>query len=174
MHPAERPLQKAEVAINTFRASSSLDAAEDAWIDFLHFWVRAINKYDAEGHLSDPRWVRLSKQLRGDSCLTYLWEARNSDEHSIAPVTGRTPGVARVEFLANELGGGVVIGRSGEPGINVGDGLSIIFSPGSLHLVPIKGRQATYDPPLLEGQILSPLELMEHGFKVLRHIIPSE
>jgi hypothetical protein len=171
-HPADRPLSKAEAAINAFRASGSLDEAEDAWIDFLHHWVRVINKYDAHGRSTvGSAWKRLSQQLRSDERLTYLWEARNTEEHTVAAVAGRTPAIALVNPLAVEVGDGLVVGFGGEPGIDLGGGISLTFSPGSLHLVPIRNRQ-TYAPPTHhDGRIVEPLELMEYGFQILRRII---
>ena len=117
-HPAIRPLEKSLAAINAHRVSKDLDEAEDAWLDFLHHWVRTIKKYDAHGRQTvGNKWVALSGALRSDDRLNFLWEARNSDEHTIGPVAGRTPGLALVNPLAISVGDGLVVGFGGEAGV---------------------------------------------------------
>lgn len=173
-HPAERPLAKAEASINAYRASSDLDAAEDAWCDFLHYWVRAVNKYDAQGkHIYGLAWSSLKKNLRSDERLTFLWEARNTDEHSIAPVADRTPGVALVNPIAIDVGDGLVIGPGGEAGIDLGGGISLAFTPGSLRLVEVSNpfRKESYIPPLEDSFPISPLRLMEYGLAFMRKVL---
>ena len=173
-HPALRPLEKAFASINAHRVAGDLDEAEDAWLDFLHHWVRAINKYDAHGKNEvGAGWVSLKKTLRSDARLTFLWEARNSDEHSIAPVAGRTAAIALVNPLAIVVGDGLVVGFGGEAGIDLGEGISVTFSPGSLHLVSVCGRGEMYDPPIDDGWVMTPLALMEYGARVLRNVLSS-
>lgn len=172
-HPAVRPIDKAHLAINAYRASTDLDDAEDSWCDFLHHWVRAVNRYDAHGRQTVGKsWRPLRLALRSDDRLTYLWEARNTDEHSISPVAGRTPAVALVNPIAIEVGDELVVGLGGEPGIDLGAGLSLTFSPGNLHLVPIHDRSGkVYSPPIHDGWMMNPQALMEYGLAFLNKVI---
>jgi hypothetical protein len=172
-HPVSRPLAKAEAALNAFRASSDLDAAEDAWCDFLHNWVRCVNKYDAHTRKTvGPGALPLKTLLRDDERLTYLWEGRNTDEHTIEPVAGRTPAVALLNPIAFDVGDGLVVGPGGEVGITLGHGLSLTFAPGNLHLVAIRNRDV-YNPPVDNGFPMTPLRLMEYGFGFLRRAVPE-
>ena len=172
-HPAERPFARAEASINAYRASSDLDAAEDAWRDFLHYWVRTVNKYDAHGQsLYGSAWKQLKKNLRSDDRLTFLWEARNTDEHSISAVAERTPRVALLDPISIDIGDGLASGSGGEAGIDLG-GFALVFSAGSLCLVEVQNpiRRETYQPPLEDGRPMTPLRLMEYGHAFMRTIL---
>jgi hypothetical protein len=172
-HPAKRSLASAHEAISAYRVSGDLDAAEDAWCDFLHHWVRAINKYDAYGKATfGSAWHPMKGALRRDERLTYLWEARNTDEHSIKPVAGRTPGVALVNPIAVDLDDGLVVGAEGEVGVLLAPGLGLTFSPGNLHTVAIHDRKGrAYPPPIDGGWPVTPLALMEYGLEFLRRAV---
>lgn len=170
MHPAQRPLAKAEAAISAYRTSSDLDGAEDAWCDFLHHWIRAVNKYDAHGrHVVGPGWRQLKSALRSNERLTYLWEARNTEEHTIAPVAGRKPAAVFVNPIAIDIGDGLVIGLDGEVGVGLGNGVGLTFAPESLHLVEIRGKRGgeIYSVPQEHRADLSPLDLMLYGYDFL-------
>lgn len=172
-HPATRQIGKAELALNAYRSSGSLDEAEDAWCEFLHHFVRAVNKYDAYGRASNGRaWTRMSVALRADACLCYLWEARNSDEHTVKEVAGRTPGVAFVNPIAIEVGDGLVLDAAGSVGISLGPGVGLTFIPGNLHTVAIRGRDGSeYSRPLENGFPMTPLAIMERGVAFLKSAI---
>ena len=172
-HPATRQISKAEQAANAFRSSSDLDGAEDAWCEFLHHFVRAVNKYDAHGRAANGKaWTRMSIALRSDDRLLYLWEARNVDEHTISEVAGRAPGVALVGPAAIDVGGGLYISPEGAVGISLDAGLGLTFAPGNLHTVALRGRDGfEYQRPIENGFPMTPLALMEHGLAFLRKAI---
>lgn len=171
-HPSDRPFRNAEAALAAMRAAADLDAAEDAWVDFLHYWVRAINKYDAQGE-SDrgDAWVKLSFTLRSDPQLMFLWQARNTDEHTIGAVAGRKP--KQTKWVpAVEISDGLVLPLGGTPTIDFGLPLGMIFVAAHLHLVSVRNKQGIFDPPLGgDGQPAKPIDLAAYGLEVLRNVL---
>jgi len=59
--------------------------ARSAWEDFLTHWRRALNRCDAAGRRGRD-YVAAVSRVEQDAALAYLWEARNADEHGLAPV----------------------------------------------------------------------------------------
>lgn len=149
------------------RTTSDMAVAEVSWRDFLLHWSRALNKCDAVGRAAGRTgWELISKRIERDECLFFLKAARNAEEHSIAPVAQQRQPTAIVHF-ATVVGDGLVIDRDANIGIDLDQGLSLVFVPGSIHLVSIRDRGRTVAPPLLGGFPMTPVALMEHGLTFL-------
>src|SRR5271166_5344227 len=92
---ARHRLDKANTAIARLRASTNFPEAEAAWSDFLMAANAVYSKLE-QGAKSIGRseaWFGRKKgERKSDPLLSYLHHARNSDEHSIEPITQRNSG----------------------------------------------------------------------------------
>ena len=96
---AKKRLDKARVSLNRMQSSMNFDEFESAWSDFLLAAnsVHSILEYGARNSPQSRQWYGTKKnQRRKDPLLSYLHQARNVDEHGIAPVAKRNPGGIRV------------------------------------------------------------------------------
>lgn len=159
----QRSIDKAAAALNAMRSSGSLDEAEDAWIEFLHHANRAVNKLKASS-LPD-----ILKLVWADDRMTYIREARNTDEHTIEPLTVRSRPPAKV-YPAIDIGLGdglamaMVGGGEAQVAVGLGNGFALAFSVESLHLLPVTTLNGTVlMPPSDDSYPMTPSALADYG-----------
>ncbi|WP_137721983.1 hypothetical protein [Brevundimonas sp. SGAir0440] len=170
-HSADRALQ----AYDALAAAESYPAAKAAWEDFLIHWRRGLNRCDALGSRSDAHYVRSINRVKTDAAVTYLWAARNADEHGLASV-------ATVQEAAISIGG---FGGY-EPGVRTGESGEVIYTftpttddpppflaflPEHLRLEPIVERARIIPvPPGYDyevGEVFPAVALARHGLEFL-------
>lgn len=93
----EAELNAAERAIAEMKSSATLDALETQWKEFLRKLARVWFKTQASLN-GDPKYfkcqtvTRVTKALKEDELIRYLYMARNTEEHTVNPVSRRQPG----------------------------------------------------------------------------------
>lgn len=172
---AKHSADRARQAYDALAAAESYPAAKAAWEDFLIHWRRGLNRCDALGSRSDARYVRSINRVRPDAALTYLWAARNADEHGLASV-------ATVQEAAISIGG---FGGY-EPGERTDESGEVIYTftptsddpppflafwPEHLRLEPIVERARPVPvPPGYDydvGEVFPAVALARHGLEFL-------
>ncbi|MGB9366481.1 MAG: hypothetical protein WCE79_10750 [Xanthobacteraceae bacterium] len=93
-------------SITDMGGATHLAEIERHWSAFLVASGRVYTKLE-QGAKSNPRsygwWGQKVHERRNDPLLSYLWHARNADEHTLGAVTHQDPGYARqVEPTAEE------------------------------------------------------------------------
>lgn len=67
-------------------AAQAFDSALDHWGDFLTYWRRTLRRVDLKGRqTAGHAWRPVQERVSADPALFYLWEARNAEEHGLAP-----------------------------------------------------------------------------------------
>ena len=138
-------------------------------------WRRALNRCDATGRLRRRDYVAAVSRVEQDPALAYLWEARNADEHGLAPDAS-----AQDSIIAIGAFGGY------EPGVEERPNGERVytFTPTSddpppfiaflsehLRLEPVRGRSRVmpvppgYDYDL--GETFAAVALAKHGLDFL-------
>jgi hypothetical protein len=85
--PAEQSAQRALDAYNALAAAEHFAEAREAWEDFLTHWRRGLNRCDVMGKRGRPTvYVPNRVRVKADPALSYLWAARNAEEHGIAEI----------------------------------------------------------------------------------------
>jgi hypothetical protein len=93
-------------SITDLGSATHLAEIERHWSAFLVAAGRVYTKLE-QGAKAHPRsyawWSQKVNERRQDPLLSYLWHARNADEHTLGAVTHKDPGYARpVEPTAQE------------------------------------------------------------------------
>lgn len=97
---AEQSAQRALVAYNALTVAETFADARAAWEDFLTYWRRGLNRCDVAGTRSRRKaYVPSRKRVEADPALTYLWEARNAEEHGVAEIATMLPRTLAVGAL---------------------------------------------------------------------------
>lgn len=155
MQPSTKPreaLEKARAAAQALGTATSLAQVEERWKDYLFCLERVWNK--AEAHFSrSPKWQGWQgtyvKQRRLDPLLVYLTKARDTEEHSIEPITEITHGGVGIKpadpergayFHKIELTNSVLTVQADDP-------IVIDYILPSLRLLPVTIRGRTYPVP---------------------------
>jgi len=146
-------LKRAKKALGAFGAASSLDEAEDAWLELLSRIERCWFKLQPVLQQGGPFQAIRSESGRlrkRDPLLAYMQQARHADEHGIADVSERR--ARSVTFDPLEKGGRVVIhsmrtDETGMPKDIVAGPAKITFRPARLELVPVTNRGCTSEVP---------------------------
>ncbi|HVM22307.1 MAG TPA: hypothetical protein VM308_03255 [Sphingomicrobium sp.] len=156
-------LEKARARLkDAFRAFEELKQAND-WEGFESAWARLLTALNAtyailgqssKGTAKSEGWFsRVLGQRKADELLSYLWHARNSNDHGIESVIKLEPGgigiggrkkAVFIEKLIVGPGGNIEELRGWE---GQGEPLTITRYPSRVHLVPVTDRGVTYDPP---------------------------
>lgn len=85
--PAEQSAERALSAYNALAAAETFAVARVAWEDFLTHWRRGLNRCDSAGRRSSRHtYVSARVRVEADPALTYLWAARNAEEHGVAEI----------------------------------------------------------------------------------------
>lgn len=83
-----RDLRKIQKALAVITGAPDETELRDAWEQYLIFWKRCLEKMIAGAKKSPEHrpWSReISVQYGADEGATYLWEARNSEDHGVGP-----------------------------------------------------------------------------------------
>lgn len=170
MQHSDKPFKELNLAADLLEEMSraqNLDQMEALWKRFLHHLDRVWNKAEAH-YSSSPKWDnwrgKYISQRRKDPLLSYLINARNVDEHSIAEIAQQLPGM----FMINppQFGGTLKIDRlTIENGIieefRSSTGAKIYFEPSQLRLLPVTNHGRTYNPPTMhQGRPINPNDVL--------------
>lgn len=132
------------------RKARSFAEFEEHWREFLRRIDRIWNK--AEAHYSrSPKWHGWSGKFKDkrsrDELLSYLMQARNTEEHSVADIVALQPG--SIEIGAGPGGafykrvevrdGQLTIEASGDPKVTI--------NPARPKLIPVRNRGREYPVP---------------------------
>lgn len=91
---ASQRLERARQALQEASASTNHSDFESAWSDFLIALntIMTVLEKGAHGHATSRQWFGGKKEwIRKDPLLGYLIQARNVDEHGLAPVAAEEP-----------------------------------------------------------------------------------
>ncbi|WP_457659596.1 hypothetical protein [Sinorhizobium medicae] len=141
MDKVRRKMRSATQSLNEAENANDYEQFVDRWTAFLLTLNAAFNALEKtiKGNKKHREWYEIiSKERYNDPLMRYLIEARNVEEHGLAPVTGITP----YTFAASALGGGGF-----EVDIDIGHGndyASVKPMPGSTVVV-----QRTWPRPIL-------------------------
>jgi hypothetical protein len=181
--PIEQSMLRAIAAFDALAAAESFTAARTAWEDFLTHWRRTLNRCDAEGaRLARRTYAPCYARVEADPALSYLWAARNAEEHGVAEIAT----LQESAFALAAFGG--YQEEEGEPGPNgertftytpLTDDPPPFFAvlPEHIKLVPIRERSNvvpvprdyTYDL----GETPAPVALATVGLDFLRQELAS-
>lgn len=92
----EHSVDRARQAYEGLAVAESFVDARSAWEDFLIHWRRGLNRCDAAGRRHRRDYVAAGSRVDQDAALAYLWEARNADEHGLAPVASAQDSVIAI------------------------------------------------------------------------------
>jgi hypothetical protein len=159
-------LRRAGQAIAAMEAAKALDEFEDAWLDYLGRIERVWYKSCAHFQKS-PKWkawhTPYAKARDVDPLLSYLTNARGSDEHSVEAITTRIGGSISINpaegnsmFIEHmEMKNDVLSIQSPHK-------LSIDFFPARTRLLPVTKRGRTYNVPTSHlGNAVDPENVIE-------------
>ena len=138
------------------------------WKKFLHRLERAWFK--SESHYSrSPKWHSWAGQFitqrRQDPLLSYLKNARDADEHTVAEITARVAGVA----IGAPPGQSVVVDslviKNGQVFVDSTGPLVVEFLPARTQLLPVANRGRTYPVPTVHlGKPVNRHDVLEMAF----------
>jgi len=92
---ARNCLERAKEGVSSMKRADSLEKMEAAWTDFLVMANRVYVKLEQgakNGNTSEPWFERKKHARRSDPLLSYIKNARDTDEHGLMQITERTPG----------------------------------------------------------------------------------
>jgi hypothetical protein len=148
------------------RISPSLQAFEEHWKDLLHHiervWTKSLHKYDAHQGWRALR-VKYESLRNDDPLLSYVKNARDTDEHTVNEIVQHEPGgiginAAEGNSLYIER---MEIGR-GKISIKSPQRIRVDFIPGKTKLLPVVKRDRNYDVPTTHlGDVLDPTNVIE-------------
>ena len=85
--PAELTAERAQRACTALAAAETFEDARAAWKDFLTHWRRGLNCCDAEGaRIKRGAYVPSKVRVMAEPALSYLWAARNVEDHGLAEI----------------------------------------------------------------------------------------
>lgn len=146
---ASERLERAANKLKLMESAPTIDALADAWSEFLTEEARFHNKL-AKAIPAGPGkgWLdKIVHQRRSDDLLKYVMHARNADEHGIERITAAQPSSTGINF-ANPRNVSFTFDR----GRIITDqktarGMTIIFNPATIILIPVTDRGVVYAPP---------------------------
>jgi hypothetical protein len=144
-------LAKARSTIEVMRNTTALEDFEEGWKEFLGRIERVWNK--ASNHFcKSPKWNGWKGKFEGlrrsDPLLSYLVNARGTDEHTVNEITGKEPGGIGINpaegnslYIEHmEINNGNIFIKSPQK-------IKINFLPSRTTLLPITNRGRTYSVP---------------------------
>src|SRR5262249_41256727 len=148
---ARAGVAKAEASLAAMRGAKSYAEFRAGWSDFLLAGGRVYTKLEqgAKSNNKSAAWFGKQKhERRTDPLLSYIWHARNADEHGLAEITEHTPG-------------GIGIGSTGQTHIKsmaisgrkithldaTGSPLVVTITPDRVRLMQVIDRGVAYNPP---------------------------
>lgn len=151
-----REFIRAEELLALMFSARTLDDYEEYWKDFLHKLDKGFNKLQdlykdelrVKGVINSIHLARKS-----DPLISYLMQARNSDEHSIRQITERVDACTKLE---GGVGGGVIVkgvieGGKMPEGLVAAGNLKIEFQSEYLKIIYVTCRGKKYDPPKISS-----------------------
>jgi hypothetical protein len=149
---AREELEKAKRKLEDMKSSKSLEDFEENWKSILDClekcWIKAERECQGHKNKFEP-WQGTYKHLRrNDPLLSYLKQARDTDNHSIQPIVEKVAGKATVKF-ENSKGGvieklkisnGVITDYSGDP-------IIVEFHPGRVEAKAVTNSGKSFNPP---------------------------
>jgi hypothetical protein len=140
---------RADEAIQFLGASHDFSEVETHWARFLTAASRVYTKLEqgAKGHPHSAGWYSTKvHQRRTQPLLSYIWHARNADEHTLQDVTQQVP--ATVKHVAPTIADLEVLARAKAQSKLPMVGLALIeVTPTQVRLLPVKDRGRLYSPP---------------------------
>lgn len=181
--PAEQSAERAQEAFDALTKAKTFQDARAAWEDILTHWRRALNRCDAEGApILRGTYVASKSRVMQNPALTYLWAARNAEEHGLGEIAAM-----QERALAPAAFGGyeAEVGRAGPRGEQIirftplSDDPPPFFAvlPEHIKLVAIVDRAGVvpvpkgYDYDL--GETPAPVALAVFGLEFLRQEIST-
>lgn len=166
-------LARAKAALEQLKSAKSFVEFEDKWRDLLGYLEKCWNKSALEcNHVKNqfiPWQGTFVKLRRKDPLLSYLKQARDSDNHSVQEAIDRVPGGIGGKFV-NPRGGYInSLAITGDGSIHYqGDPLTINYFPEKVEVRSVVNFGTTYEPPKYHrGTRLhsqkDPLEIASHG-----------
>ena len=159
-------LGKVRAEIESMAASTSTHEFENHWMRFLSELRRVWNKTDAtfEQTIGWRSWKNCyDKVVSGDELLRYLWEARNTDEHTVQDIAKKKDGF--LGLRAGSTGSAHIRELKIENGMLKIDGdgsVEVTFRPANVHLLPVKTRKGTTVdvPHTYKGEPINPDDIL--------------
>lgn len=155
MQPSPKPreeLGRARAAVERMRKATSFPEFEEHWREFLRRLDRVWNKAEAH-YVRHRKWHSWSGKYTtarsNDELLSYLVQARNVDEHTVAEIVTHQPGSlalgtgpsgsAHYQRLSIFKDGRVYVQATGDPKVTI--------TPSRAKLLPVTSRGRTYQVP---------------------------
>jgi hypothetical protein len=159
MQPSAAPrreVEHAREAMASMRNAASLEAFEEYWKQFLRRMERAWNK--TKGHYGrSPKfgyWAASVEELRRkDPLLSYLYNARGAEEHTVNEITERehgSIGIGLADGVGVQPDGSVLVEHveisSDAQGLQVRSAqpLKVVFKPARTRMASVVNRGRTY------------------------------
>lgn len=151
-------LRRSADAVTAMAVTRNYEEFEDIWERFLNdcnAFFDLLYVATKANQRARTWYGEKQRQRRKDPLLKYLWEARNSNEHSVADTTGHMPGSYLIGIPGPGRSSSIRIsGTIGGPNENFTvtsmDGLPVhsIVQPSYAVLLPVTARDKTiYAPP---------------------------
>ena len=158
MQHSDKPYQELDLAKNAISEmanAKSFREFELSWKKFLHHIDRVWNK--ASDHfVRAPGWFGWSGTYanlrKRDELLSYLFQARNSDEHSVREIAEQKPGSLSINPAFPGADVYIDYMRIDNGTVTIGPRTNGIvhFVPATIALLPVKARDGrVYPPPTL-------------------------
>lgn len=181
---AKSRLRSAARSLSSLESSTDIDAFREHWYPFLAAWKGVLNivEQGVKGNAPAVVWFNAKKQQRkDDGLLTYLFHARNDEEHGLVPTVDHTgtqmlvaiPDVdvadRRIDFRTNRQTGMTELYRSdGGPMTVIQEHLD------GPTLRVVKDRGVEYSPPIAHlGEIIDirPLPIAIAGLRWMEKLV---
>jgi hypothetical protein len=160
LEKGERKLRRATAAVTAMRAAASFNDFADAWDDFVIGFngvYAALEQGAKKTQVATGWFARKQGERKADQLLQYLQQARNADQHGIAPLVSHKPG--RIAIGVNKPGysqslylKSLKVGPAGvEFDATSNDGKPVLLevTPSTAILVQVTNRGNTFEPPAL-------------------------
>ena len=169
-------LSQAQQRVDKMRIARSFEEFETAWKEFLLYlekiWIKSERECQDFKAKFEPWQGKFKNLRRNDPLLSYLKNARDSEQHSIEQIVERQPGLLRRARFVNPNGGFVkkMVINSGELTEYEGDPLLVEFTPERAIVKSVTNSGRIYNPPINHrGKSLAdpkdPIEIAYLGLK---------
>ncbi|PWY09696.1 hypothetical protein [Citrobacter koseri] len=174
--PARKEIKASQKCLKLMLASQNHDEFEQNWRDFLGHLEKAYNKLlCATKPVKDKFSSHFSKRImhrKTDQTLVYLYQARNTDQHSTEEIARLSPSHTTFSSIPGAKGHYIEklhINGNGMITEYKGDPLVVTFHPKTTKAIKIRNYGKDYHPPTIHlGEKLSsnhPSNLAAIGIK---------
>jgi hypothetical protein len=179
MNPHDRSFERAEAYLQEMHSAETLGDLAHAWELFLIYnrrtWQKARDWSKPDAHANaavSPLWIA----SQNDSVLKYCWEARNTDDHGLTPISEERPAALVVSGTMDTSGpftflDGVLTIPTGSS-ISIPTGSSVTITRATVAALPVEGRDGKqWQPPQL-GSEYPPtvIEVADAAFTKLKEL----